>query len=413
MRYAVLTPRNCSLSLAVLVVISAASSVEANTISAASCSRTNVATAITAAADGDTVNIPACGATVWTSSINVNKAINISGAGMDATNIALSGGGFISFSGSSAGNKVAQLGNLTVSGSGSDGFIEVNASYRFRLHHMKIGDVANRAILITGAYGVIDHMQFTTVDGYNAVQVLGGSTTPTGQWSQAMNFGSPNQVYIEDSSYTASTCVTSLGIFDGFNGSRLVFRHNTVTNWSGYVHGYDSASESALQWEIYDNFFDMQKTNCGIPRMLFMRGGTGYVYNNTMHLTDSYNLYDPKFLSLYYYRSTESQQGSICNGSASVDQNLPGQNGYLCFQQPGSGGPGLHTSVPVYEFNNVGTGNMPANLQLSSESSHVVAGRDFFNDTQKPGYVPYTYPHPLTGVSGAIPTAPLNLRIVS
>jgi len=397
---------------AVLVAVFCASKAHANTLTATSCALANVSSAISAALDGDTVMIPACSGITWSSGITINnKAIKISGAGIDVTTITLAGSGFITFSGTSAGNNVAQLGNLTITGSSGDGFIEVKSSYRFRLHHMKIGDIANRAILVTGSYGVIDHMQFTTSNGYNAIQVLGGSTTPTGRWSQNMNFGSVDQVYIEDSTYTATSCVTSLGIFDGFNGSRIVFRHNTVTNWSGYVHGYDSASESALQLEVYENFFDMAKSNCAIPRMLFIRGGTGYIFNNTMHLTDAYNLYEPQFASLYYYRSTQSQQGSICNGSASVDQNLPGQNGYLCFQQPGSGGPGLHTSVPFYEFNNVGTGNMPGNLQLISESSHVVSGRDYFNDTQKPGYTPLTYPHPLTS-SNPAPSAPTNLRII-
>jgi hypothetical protein len=387
------------------------SNVDAAIIFAASCSRASVNTAIAAAVEGDTVSIPACSATTWASGIIVPKAIKITGAGIDVTTIALGGGGFIEFTGTSAGNKVAQLGNLTVSGTGDDAFIEIDATYRFRFHHMKIGDVSSRPIRVTRAYGVIDHMQFITTNGYNAIQVLGSAFTPSGRWSEPMQFGSADQVYVEDSTFTATNCVTSLGIFDGFNGSKLVFRRNTVTNWSGYVHGYDSASESALQWEIYDNAFNMVKSGCAMSRALFMRGGTGYIFNNTMHLTDAYNLYRPQFAQLFYYRTTEVQQGSICNGSAAIDENRPGQNGYLCWQQPGSGGPAPHTSVPVYEYNNVGTGNMPANLQLESGSSHVLLGRDFFNDTQKPGYVAYTYPHPLT-VSAAVPAAPTNLRII-
>jgi hypothetical protein len=407
------THRNSSLALALFLVSTACvSSVEAAMITAASCSHADVSTAIAAAADGDTVRIPPCAATTWTSGITVtDKAINITGAGIDVTTIALAGGtGFITFSGTSSGNHVGQIGNLTVAGSGSDSFIEIESTYRFRVHHLKIGDVSPRAIKVTGSSGLIDHMEFTTVDGYNAIQILGGTFTPTGRWSEDMNFGSADQVYIEDSTFTATNCVTSFGVFDGFNGSRMVFRHNTVTNWAGYVHGYDTSSESALQWEIHDNFFDMLAPDCAISRLLFMRGGTGYVYNNTMHLTDPYDLYEPQFVGLYYYRGDLPQQGSICDGTADIDENRPGQNGYLCFQQPGSGGPGPHTSVPIYEYNNVGTGNMPTNVQLNSESSYVVSGRDFFNDTQKPGYSAYTYPHPLTA-SSRLPTAPSNLRI--
>ena len=409
------TRRNSYLSISLFLLTAFIASVDADAamITAASCSRTDVGTAIAAAADGDTVNIPPCDATIWTSGISVNdKAINISGAGMDVTTIALAGGGFIDFSGTSAGNKVGVIGNLTVTGTGSDAFIDIDSTYRFRLHHLKIGDVSDRAIRVTGSYGLIDHMQFTTLAGYNAIQILGGHFSPTGRWTQPMAFGSVNQVYIEDSTFTATNCVTSLGIFDGFNGSRMVFRHNTVTNWAGYVHGYDTSSESALQWEIHDNLFDMQRPDCAISRLLFMRGGTGYVFNNTMHLTDSFSLYAPDFMTLYYYRSEQPQQGSLCNGNASIDENRAGQNGYLCWQQPGSGGPGPHTSVPIYEYNNVGSGNMPANLQLISDSVHVVSGRDFFNDTQMPGYVAYTYPHPLVRAGSPLPSAPSNLRIV-
>jgi hypothetical protein len=302
---------------------------------------------------------------------------------------------------------------MTINGNPGDGFININSSYRFRIHHLKIDRVPTRAIVVTGSSGVIDHCEFLTTNGYNAIRVLGSEESrPSGRWNQPMTFGSIDQVYIEDNTFTATLCVTSLGVFDGYMGSRLVFRHNTVTNWSAYLHGYDSSIESALQFEIYNNYFDMAKSDCAIPRMLFIRGGTGYLYNNTMHLTDPYNRYEPRFATLRYYRSTESQQGSLCNGSSPLDENRPGMNGYLCYQQPGSGGPGPHTSIPVYEYNNVGTGNMPANLTVTVDSSpHVVANRDFFNDTPKPGYTALVYPHPL--VTGSrVPAAPTNVRII-
>ena len=38
--------------------------------------------------------------------------------------------------------------------------------------------------------------------------------------------------------------------------------------------------------------------------------------------------------------------------------------------------------------------------------SHLKSGRDYFNNVQKPGYIPYKYPHPLRK-----PFAPQNLRI--
>jgi len=40
-----------------------------------------------------------------------------------------------------------------------------------------------------------------------------------------------------------------------------------------------------------------------------------------------------------------------------------------------------------------GTGTCP------DLSDHLQAGRDYYDETAKPGYVPYTYPHPLQGIS--------------
>jgi hypothetical protein len=54
-------------------------------------------------------------------------------------------------------------------------------------------------------------------------------------------------------------------------------------------------------------------------------------------------------------------------------------------------------SEPCYSWNNTQDGK-PVNL--SSTEPSIKEGRDFFNETPKPGYTPFTYPHPL--VSGAL-----------
>lgn len=47
---------------------------------------------------------------------------------------------------------------------------------------------------------------------------------------------------------------------------------------------------------------------------------------------------------------------------------------------------------PTYVWNNTLNGRVG---KLVSGSPHVKDGVDFFNGTPKPGYTPYTYPHPL------------------
>jgi hypothetical protein len=62
---------------------------------------------------------------------------------------------------------------------------------------------------------------------------------------------------------------------------------------------------------------------------------------------------------------------------------------------------------PCYSWNNkdVVTG---ADMKLGSSEPQIMEGRDFFNGTPKPGYTPFTYPHPLTSIA-----PPADLRIAS
>jgi hypothetical protein len=48
---------------------------------------------------------------------------------------------------------------------------------------------------------------------------------------------------------------------------------------------------------------------------------------------------------------------------------------------------------PFYEWNNTINGE---DVDIVSDSPHLIEGRDFVSDTARPGYMPYVYPHPLT-----------------
>jgi hypothetical protein len=63
---------------------------------------------------------------------------------------------------------------------------------------------------------------------------------------------------------------------------------------------------------------------------------------------------------------------------------------------------------PIYSWNNKRNGNN-IDLAISSDSLMLLANRDYYNQTPKPGYKAYTYPHPL--VTGAT-KPPANLRII-
>src|SRR5262249_21547491 len=79
--------------------------------------------------------------------------------------------------------------------------------------------------------------------------------------------------------------------------------------------------------------------------------------------------------------------------------------------QPGRSGGGLITgdtpspparfndqvTDPIYSWNNKYTDGGGGSFGLSSFTATIRSGEHYFNNTHKPGYTPYTYPHPLTG----------------
>jgi hypothetical protein len=155
-----------------------------------------------------------------------------------------------------------------------------------------------------------------------------------------------------------------------------------------------------ISMEIYNNTF-----NHTIPGNFYtaiaFRGGTGVVFNNTFNLVSGG--WDG-FIRLYYY----------C--SCPYDCSHPTQNVYPGKDQPGfaPNGSGGQMSAPIYEWNNAinlaphtATGGTCA-----AESTMVQANRDYFMSTAKPGYVPYTYPHPLISQAQTLPSAPTNLTVL-
>ena len=106
---------------------------------------------------------------------------------------------------------------------------------------------------------------------------------------------------------------------------------------------------------------------------------------------------------------------SDCPSSETCSAYLdgPAADGELrCFMQPGMGS--QNKSEPAYEWNNIVStpNNLPsASIRGVTNVNYVsgwpvIANRDYFNDTCKPGYRPYTYPHPLRGLSAK--SQPLN-----
>jgi hypothetical protein len=175
---------------------------------------------------------------------------------------------------------------------------------------------------------------------------------------------------------------------------------------------------------------------------MYFRGGTGVVYNNTLTVqgTGSYSHYARlSYPRLRYKKASYMRQdlyGGVPSGSC-----CDTTEGYPCVDQPGRGqNKGVSPNKtqildPIYFWNNTrnrdGTSSSTPGVRdydISNgcgysgiTANHIQLGREFFSDnsapyTQKPGYVPYEYPHPLTQghrqqVEGLIPDTPTFLTI--
>jgi hypothetical protein len=213
-----------------------------------------------------------------------------------------------------------------------------------------------------------------------------------------------------------------------------------------------------MSWEIYSN--SLTTTRSYEAALMDLRGGTGYVFNNTMVGTqsvpffrgataamelDNYRSQDYATASPWTTECSDSQQLRICVNpgtnakSCSSDATCGGEAGSCQFADDpsgdGRGSPcrdqiGRSTNMasrPALFWNNVlrlpsAAANAigPVVVDAGLVRSHIVAGRDYCHSaTTMPSscngvstiYSPFAYPHPLlSAVSASTPNPPENVR---
>lgn len=360
---------------------------------AANCSQSAVQKAIDSAASGDTVSVPS-GNCTWSSTVIIPAEENIilKGAGIDSTVIT---GGTVNMSGSS------RITGFTF----INGLIQVDGD-GWRVDNCKFYNASkwNDGVFVRGQRenqhptGLVDHCFF-----YNSRVLVAGwmGLTAHALWFQPLNLGMGNAVvYVEDCTFIGTVHSNAI---DANYGGRYVFRYNTVTDTYVEAHSVQGYNRAARSWEIYNNTFNQVSRGMWVP--MFLRGGTGVVFNNTLTgaWTDS-------GIALDNVRDCESRDTSgKCDGSSPWDGNQAGGTGYPCRDQIGRGtDANLWTAFnryppqtldPAYAWNNKHNGADVPFFQHNNCANHIQPGRDYYNNTVKPGYVPYTYPHPLAGVT--------------
>lgn len=257
-----------------------------------------------------------------------------------------------------------------------------------------------------------------------AVEIKDPNNT-TNSWASASTMGSAdttgeNNLYIENSDFHAW-----LNAFDNADNGRMVVRHSTFNEAGFGTHGADTGIYGQRHFEVYSSTFLRHIYSDGssfpLPRWFYIRGGTYAIHDNTFSIAPHGVDYGVPTLDMTVMNLQRNVGGpNACWGAniSGIQYPAPRQVGFgRVMGAAGNDGNGVYfgDSEPAYLWNNTGA---TLGIGLSdfggvectnpdSTTKYVVMNRDYFNNTAKPGYTPYSYPHPLVTSLGITSSFPL------
>jgi hypothetical protein len=286
--------------------------------------------------------------------------------------------------------------------------------------------------------------------GSSSIAVISWTTPST--WGSADTTGQ-GALYVETNDFHAYG-ITS----DNDDGGRMVWRYNLLDNSQLGTHGADTSGYGQRYFEIYNNigvYNAYANQPPAVPNyfmtfningwLALVRGGS-YVFhdNNLPQITGGGYGTKPDIAMTvmnlqrnagpnpcwgagfttpgqYYHAPRQVGMGYV-TGTGTANYCYTGEacvNGSTdAFTYVGDSEPAyiwnnnrsMNVSIQDYGLGNSGTGanSCPSSPTPDSSVYYIEPGRDFFNGTAKPGYTPYTYPHPLTD-AGTAPAPPTNL----
>lgn len=397
----------CLPLLALLAWVPAAG---AATISASSCSQSDVQAALTAASGGDTVMVPA-GTCSWTS-LAISKGIRLIGAGASATNITVTG-------------------VVSVRRVASHGFELSGFSFR------KTNDSSEHMFLIDGASDAampLIHDNVFTVSNSGIIRyetnggviygnTFNGDLDDSGiqhklisddnlSWRTLDTMGvrdtdGRSNLYIEDNAFNGMANQA----LDFDDSSRVVFRHNVLTSSSVNSHGRDTSPVGVRHYEIYANQFRYPDSQVNQVWMIWLRGGTGVIYDNAFDDIRGQMWGDKIEIRMSVRAADEGGVDGCCTvwpcrrqvGQTYAVDPVDGREKELTDGVRFWGNAGN----PAWELarweNRCGNDDITVFLR---------EGRDFaFSTSPKPGYSPFPYPHPVRADAGPRPLPPTGIFV--
>lgn len=397
----------CSIAWSVLSLALLCAAVQqsmAATIGAASCSSSAVQAAISNAQPGDTVSVPA-GDCSW-GSFTISGGVHVRGAGIGLTNISVNGSveikkhawknvelsGF-SFS-KSGGGESAKMFSVTGPWQAEPPLIHdnefvVNNAGIFR-YQTNGGVIFNNVFRGEWDDSGIQHKIDDDDESWSTEDTIGNRDSE----------GKLN-LYVEDNVFEGM--VNQGTDFD--DGARVVFRHNTLVESSFNSHGLATSPTGIRHFEIYNNSFTYPDDTVNQNWHIWIRGGTGVIFDNDVEDIDGVEWGNKRELLLSVRAAVDGGNAGCCQTWAcdhQVGQNHDGNSQFL---------------DPLTIWGNTGTlvhelSDGWSNSCGNDMSDFLQDGRDFvFTTDPKSGYVPYPYPHPLRSIA-VRPKEPENLTIV-
>ncbi len=232
----------------------------------------------------------------------------------------------------------------------------------------------------------------------------------TDSWTRPSTMGNADStgtsnLYIEDSDFHGWLNATD---FD--SNARSTIRHSLFNNAGFGTHGADTSSYGQRHFEFYDNelFFDGFSNGQTLPvaRGFYLRGGTGVIADNVINMPGGSDYPNKLGVDMTVMNLQRNGGPNPCWGAnvAGIQYPAPRQIGMGRVTGVAGNDSVTYTgdSEPLYIWNNsgnftIGTSDFVGSACTNPDStpSYVVAGRDYIENTPKPGYVKYPYPHPL------------------
>ncbi|HEX7080825.1 MAG TPA: hypothetical protein VF329_07415 [Gammaproteobacteria bacterium] len=394
-----------------------------DTITAGSCSQSDVQAAIDSSADGDDVIVPN-GSCTWTSNVSIRgKGIHLHSASVGGVTITHSAGSrdlLIVLADQSHNVEISGFRFLPGSVSNPAHYILVEGIGKPVLVHdlyMRIEDFGVSCIRWGARGGVIWNNVFESRDrggaGSGCLPIKAESNEFDVSWTTPSTFGTDDvggdqNVYIEDNTFRAIIYQA----IDPDGNARVVIRHNTFDNSAMASHGADTGPDGMRHAEVYDNRFIFTASGSeydfplALNNFMYIRGGSWVITDNEIDDIRS-QLWGDKDEIMVTVQNLRRRSGPY-----------PCWTTYPVPRQFGQGYDTAPTLEPAYIWNNTGDGQLTPQLSdydpdQCGNNLHtddfVQEGRDYFLEA-KPGYRKYPYPHPLRDDRPA-PKAPSGLQV--